>query len=137
MSIADAVVAAISDAVPVPVYDGLVLQTPPQRHVVVYVDNGTLSSMAVCGVSDSAVVRWTIHAIAPDRAMAAWLAMRVRDAIVDQTMTATGWVCGPVQHTFSQQPQREEVVMERPISNAIDQYSLLATRVPVEDSSSS
>lgn len=136
MTVADAVIEMVGAAVlDVAVFDGAVPNTPPDRYVVVYADNGTLDALAACGESDSATYRWQITAVAADRQTSAWLADKVR-ATVDARPTVDGWECGPVQHTYSMFPQRDETVQERPVVYAVDQYSLLATRTGDESSSS-
>lgn len=110
------------------VFDGIIPPTPPRRYAVVYIDDGTLSSLAVCGRSDTATVRWQVTAVAPDRQMASWISQRVRDNTVDTAPTADGWVCGPVNHVFSERPGRDETVAERPVVFKPDLYDLLATR---------
>lgn len=130
MSIPDAIIAAITAAVdPAKAYDGLVAEQPPERYVVVYPDAGTLAALAVCAVSDAVVHRWTVHSVAPDRAMAMWLSTAVRDALVDSRPVVDGWFCGLIRHTYSQPPVREETVMARPVINVMDTYRLDANRV--------
>jgi hypothetical protein len=130
VTIPDAVVAASQASVPgVVVYDGLVPATPADRYAVVYVDNGTLRALAVCGESDTITVRWQITSVAPDRQRAAWIATRIRDTTVDTRPVAAGWGCGQITHVYSQPPQRDEAVQERPVVYAVDQYELLANRV--------
>lgn len=144
MTVPDAVIARIVAAIPggvlaatdpdqqfpdtqVPVYDGIVPTTPPTRYVVVYIDIGTRQALAACGASDSATVRWQTTSVAPNGPMARWVADKVA-ASVDVRPAAAGWVCGPIQHTYSQRPQRDETVAERPVVYQVDQYELLATR---------
>lgn len=151
MTVPDAVIAGIVAALPgaelwdgereldpgdLVVFDGIVPPVPPRRYVVVYADPGTVAALAVCARSDSATFRWQTTSVAPDRAAAHWLSTAVRDGTVDTRPAAAGWSCGPVRHTFSQLPQRDEQVMERPAVYAVDQYALLASRVlePVESS---
>lgn len=130
MSLAAAILASIKAAVPgVTVYDGIVPDEPPDRYVVVYVDDGTLAALAVCNQSDSATCRWQTTCVAPDREMAGWLATRIRDNTVDTTPVAAGWTCGQICHQFSERPSRDETVQEKPVAFKIDLYDLLATRV--------
>lgn len=139
MTVPDAVVALIAAAVPtgVVVYDGIVPTTPAERYVVAYVDPGTLTALSVASVSDDLMVRWQTTTVAPDAAAARWLAARVRDSIVDQKPTVDGWSCGQVSHTYSQTPQRDEAVMERPVVYLVDLYAVRAARVDESSSSSS
>jgi hypothetical protein len=145
VNIPDAVIARIVAAIPggvlastdadevflanqVPVYDGIIQNTPPRRYVVVYVDIGTLRALAACGANDSATVRWQTTSVAADGGQVRWIAEKVRDS-VDTKPLADGWSCGPIQHTYSQRPQRDETVAERPAVFQVDQYEVLATRV--------
>lgn len=121
----------------VTVYDGRVPEEPDARYAVFWPDIGTVRAAAVCGVSDDAVFRWQVTSVAPDRQQAAWLAERLRDAIVDARPIADGWVCGQIVHTYSQQPQHDETVMELPVVYMGDLYEVRAQRVPMGDSSSS
>lgn len=144
MTVPDAVLARIVAAIPggvlattdtdqvfppdqVPVFDGIIPQTPPARYVVVYIDIGTREALSACGVHDSAYVRWQTTSVAPDGAMARWVAEKVCDS-VDTRPVAPGWSCGPIQHTYSLRPQRDETVAERPVIYQVDQYEVLATR---------
>lgn len=142
MTVPDAVVAAIADALPeaevwdgsalndddLLVFDGIVPPKPPRRYVVVYADPGTLSALAVCSESDSATFRWQVTSVAPDRQVATLLAVAVRDGIVDTRPAAAGWACGLVRHNYSSTPARDEQVLERPVVYQVDQYALLASR---------
>lgn len=144
MTVPDAVLAQIVAAIPggvlattdtdqvfppeqVPVFDGLIPAVPPSRYVVVYIDIGTRQALAACGSSDSAYVRWQTTSVAADGQMARWVADKVCDS-VDTRPVATGWSCGPIQHVYSQRPQRDETVAERPVVYQVDQYEVLATR---------
>lgn len=125
----DAVLAKIRAAVPeVTVYDGIIPAEPPTRYAIVFVDDGTLDALAACGQHDSATVRWQVQSIAPDRQMASWIAKTIRDTTVDTKPVADGWVCGPIQHRFSERPGNDETVGERPVVFKPDLYDLLATR---------
>lgn len=129
MTLPDTVVSMIAAAVSgVTVYDGIIPAEPPSRYAIVYIDDGTLRALAACGTSDSATVRWQVQAIAADRQMASWVATTIRDWIVDRTPTVAGWVCGPVQHVFSERPGRDETVAVKPMVFKPDLYELLATR---------
>lgn len=129
MTLSAAILTSIRAVVPgVDVYDGIVPDEPPDRYVVVYVDDGTLAALAVCAQSDSATCRWQTTCVAPDREMAGWLATRIRDNTVDTTPVAAGWSCGRICHQFSERPSRDETVQEKPVVFKIDLYDLLATR---------
>jgi hypothetical protein len=141
MTVPDAILAMVRAAVPgVTVYDGRVPdgpqeETPPDRYVAAYIDPGTLDdggieNRKVAHQSTGLTVRWQVTSVAPDRQMAAWLAERVRDGLVDQRPTVAGWACGLIEHTLSRLPRPDEQVQERPVVVAVDQYQLLAERLP-------
>lgn len=132
MTLPDAVLAMVRAALPpdVTVYDGLVPPgvTPPTRYAIAYFDDGTLAAVAACNDSDSATLRGQVTSVAPTREMASWIATKIRDAVVDATPAVDGWVCGRIQHVFSERPGRDETVAERPVVFKPDVYELLATR---------
>lgn len=133
----DVVYGLLVAAVPgVTVYDGRVPEEPGSRYGVFWPDIGTVRAITVCGVSDDVVFRWQVTSVAPDRQQAAWLAEKLRDSTVDVRPVVDGWVCGQIVHTYSQQPQHDETVMERPVVYMGDLYELRAQRVPAESSSS-
>lgn len=146
MNVPDAVVAAVADALPdaevwdgktpfddddLLVFDGIVPPKPPRRYVVVYADPGTVAALAVCGESGAATFRWQVTSVAPDRQLASMLAVAVRDGTVDMVLVPDGWSCGPVRHNYAGLPARDEQVLERPVVFQVDQYVLLASRVPL------
>jgi hypothetical protein len=149
VTVADAFVAAVLDSLPddayvwdgsepmqnddLVVFDSRVPPEPPHRYVVVYPDNGTLNALAVCKVSDSATFRVQTFCVAPDRVRAAWLSQRVRDGVTDLRLSVDGWSCGQILHTYGQLPQRDEQPTERPNVHMIDQFQLLASRVPAAE----
>jgi hypothetical protein len=112
------------------VFDGIVPPTPPRRYVAVYIDDGTRDDAeSVAHQSTSVTHRWQTTCVAPDRQMAGWLAGRVKDALVDARPVAAGWSPGLIEHTFSQLPRPDELVLERPTVFAVDQFRLLAERI--------
>jgi hypothetical protein len=112
----------------VPVYDGIIPKTPPLRYVIVYISPGTLQALAACGQHDSAYVRWQNTCVAPDGGQVRWIVEKSRDGTVDAKPSAAGWSCGPVEHVYSQYPQRDETVAERPSVYQVDLYEVLATK---------
>lgn len=119
----------ITDPDDVYVFDGLVPPEPPHRYAVVYADTGTLNALAVCSISDSATYRWQVTSVGRDALEARWIATRIKDGIVDQKLSATGWSCGQIEHNYGGFPARDEQVMDRPVVYLIDQYVLLASRI--------
>lgn len=131
MTVPDAVIAMIRAAVPaVAVYDGIVPRgvTPPERYAIVYIDDGTREALAACNRSDSATFRWQVTSVAGTREQASWIANSISAATVDATPTADGWFCGQINHVFSERPNNDETVAERPVVFRPDVYDLLATR---------
>jgi hypothetical protein len=119
------------------VFDGRVPAEPPKRYVAYWPDHGTRDALAVCGVSDDVMYRFQTTSVAPDRQQAEWLAERICDGVVDLKPAVTGWECGPIGHTYAQQPQHDETVMEHPVVYMADLFEVRAQRLPEDDSSSS
>lgn len=147
MTVADAIVALVVDALPagaylwqrsdtapapddLVVFDGIVPPAPPDRYVAVYCDDGTRNAGQVSHESTGATFRWQTTCVAPDRQMAAWLAGRVKDGLVDASPVVDGWSPGLIEHTFAQLPRPDEQVLERAVVFAVDQFRLLAERLP-------
>ena len=135
MSIGETILDMVRDAVPgVAVYDGRVPDqhetpgVPPARYVVVYVNDPHRVAEDVGHTSSGGAVHWQVSCVAPDRAMASWLATTIRDAIVDVRPAAAGWSCGLVEHSVSLRPRADEAVQERPAVLVVDQYELLVER---------
>lgn len=121
--------ASAIDNADVVVFDAIVPPKPPKLYAVVYVDDGTLSALAVCNESDSANLRWQVTAVAPYREQASWVASKIRFGSVGKNPAANGWATGKICHELSEPPGRDETVPELPVIYKIDRYDLLATRV--------
>lgn len=133
MSVPDAVLTLVRAAVPaVTVYDALVPDEPPARYAVYWPDDGTRSldpdDTRVATISSGERFRFQISTVAPDRQMAAWIARAIRDAITDTTPAVDGYTCGPIRHTLSASPDREEQVLARRAVLIADRYEILADR---------
>lgn len=128
----DAILAMVRDAVPpdVTVYDGQVPEQPPDRYVVLYMDNGTRRAEGVEHQSTGRLFRWQVTTVAPDRGMAGWLAEAVADALTDQRPDVPGWSPGLIEHTHSRTPRADEQVLARTVVVAFDLYQLLAEKLP-------
>lgn len=138
MTLADAVIDMITAGIPagVPVYDNAVPDDgvggePPQRYVVLWMPNPTRDTEGVDGQSTDRLTRWQTTAVAPDRGMAAWLSNAVTDALTDETPIVEGWVCGPIQHSMSFQPDAEEMVLSRKRVSIMDRFESRAQYVGV------
>lgn len=144
MTIPDAVLGLIVAAIPggvlastdadqvflptqVPVYDGIIPNSPPSRYVIVYIDPGTREALAACGQHDSKTIQLQANSVAPDGEQVRWLADKVAD-IVDVTPQSPGWACGPMEHTYAQRPQRDETVAERPAVYQISLFKVQASK---------
>lgn len=118
----------------VPIFDGTVPSSLAcTQWVVVYCDSGTVSWEAVDAVSRTGFFRVQTTSVAVDQyrgsAMAGWLSARVRDALVDWVpVGVTGWSCSPIVHDLAQPPRRDDDVLERVTTYAVDQLHLIADR---------
>ncbi len=139
MTVPDAVLALIEAAAePVPVFDSGVPDEDesaplPDRYAVIWPDDGTrgldAEDMRVATASTGERFRFQVSSVAPDRQMAAWIARRIRDAITDTVPVVEGYSCGPIVHTLSASPAREEQVLARRSVLIADRYELLADRL--------
>lgn len=139
VTVPDAVLVLIRAAVPgVSVFDSGVpdqdeSSETPSRYAVFWPDDGSRDM----GPLDSRVAtrstgerfRFQVSSVAPDRQMAAWIARRIRDAITDAAPTVEDYSCGPIVHTLSASPAREEQVLARRSVLIADRYELLADRL--------
>lgn len=137
MSVPDAVLAVVRAAVPVTVFDAMVPDPDggdvPERYAVYYPDDGARGlapeDMRVALASTGERYRFQVSSVAPDRQMASWIARRIRDAITDATPAAEGYMCGPIRHTLSAMPDRDETVLSKRSVMIADRYELLAERL--------
>lgn len=138
MTIPDAAVAAVRAALTawssVKVYDSIITGDPSNQYVVVYPANGELSSVDLDCTYDSGRFTFQVTSVAAGTSRllgqeCRGLATRVRDTLVGQVLTIDGWACDPIEHDFSQGPQRDEDVLERPTVFAADGYRLDAHRL--------
>lgn len=139
MTIPDAAVAAVRAALAawsgVQVFDSIVTGNPAGQYVVVYPTSGELSSVDLDFTYDSGRFTFQVTSVAAGTSRSLGqecrgLATRVRDALVGQVLVVSGWACDPIEHDFSQNPQRDEDVLERPTVFAADGYVLNALRLP-------
>jgi hypothetical protein len=132
MTMPDAILALAKASIPaVTVFDSGAPDennTPdmPERYAVYWPDLGTPQAGGVCGTFTGGLYRWQLNFVAPDRAMAEWMALKVRDAILGITPVIPGFSCGQVQLPFSLPARRDEQVLSRRVVVAIDRYELLA-----------
>lgn len=139
VTVPDAVLVMIEAAVPgVAVFDSGVPDQDetvplPARYAVFWPDDGSRDmgpfDTRVATVSTGERFRFQVSSVAPDRQMAAWIARRIRDAITDAVPEVEGYTCGPIQHTLSASPAREEQVLAHRSVLMADRYELLADRL--------
>lgn len=137
--IPDAILALIEAAVPdVAVYDSGVptgdsSDPVPERYAVLWPDDGTRTldpeDMKVATQSTGEAYTWQVSSVAPTRQMASWIAKRIRDAITDETPAVEGYSCGPIRHTLSATPDRNEQVLAKRSVLMADRYELLAEQL--------
>lgn len=139
MTVPDAILALIEAAIPgVTVFDSGVpdedeSEPLPTRYAVYWPDDGTRAlgpeDMRVAVQSTGEQFTFQVSSVAPDRQMAAWIARTIRDAITDETPIVEGYSCGPIRHTLSASPDRNEQVLSRRSVLIADRYELLADHV--------
>lgn len=138
MTIPDAAVAAVRAALTgwtgVKVYDSIITGDVPLQYVVVYPTSGELASVDLDCTYDSGRFTFQVTSVAAGTSRSLGqecrgLATRVRDALVGKVLAVEGWSCDPIEHDFSQSPQRDEDVLERPTVFAADGYTLDALRL--------
>lgn len=139
MTVPDVVLGLIVAAVPVvTVFDSGVpdedeSEPLPTRYAVYWPDDGTRGldpdDMRVAVQSTGERFTFQVSSVAPDRQMAAWIARTIRNAITDVTPVVEGYSCGPIQHTLSASPDRQEQVLSRRSVLIADRYEFLADRV--------
>lgn len=133
MSIRKAVLERHRSAVQ-PVYDGEVPvdeQGRPvaQRYAVLYASPGARSAEDLTRVAaDRYVFRWQVTAVGLTPEQAEWVAVRCRDAVLDERLTAEGWELGSVEHRSSADIRKDEDIPGLVLFYAVDTYQLPATR---------
>jgi hypothetical protein len=98
----------------------------PERYVVYWPNLGTPQSGSVAGTFTGGLYEWQFNFVAPDRGVAEWMALKVRDSILGTKPFIPGFSCGQIQLPFSLPARRDEQVLSRRVVVAIDRYQLLA-----------
>lgn len=117
-----------------PVYDGKVPlddQGRPlvQRYAVLYAAPGQRTADDLIRVAhDRYVFRWQITSVGRTAEQADWVAVRCRDAVFDEPLTATGWDLGSVEHRSSADVRRDDDIPGGDLFYAVDTYEVPATR---------
>ena len=132
MSVPEALLALLEAAV-TPVYDGKVElndkgRPAADRYAVLYADAGTRNSDDLPLTADRYVHRWQVTSVGEDRRQVEWVAIRCRDALLDQPLVVAGWELTPVVHESSSAIRRDDDLPGEPLFFAVDTYSLTATR---------
>lgn len=127
---------AAAGSPPLLVLDGIVPDGTVAPYALVYFaietpDGLTVPDWLSLTLASTAInARAIVHSIgadpqAPKSARA--VAGRLRAAVLDQTLTVSGWSCGPVRWIEGQPPQRNEDVPGSPVFDQVDLYGWTAT----------
>lgn len=128
--------AAASGSPSLAVYDGRVPDSPEPAYALVYFSIETPDGLSVpewLSLTLSSVVinaRAIVHCVGadPEGAKAARaVAGRVRAAVLDRTLTVSGYSCNPVRWIEGQPPQRSEEVPGVAVFDQVDVYGWTAT----------
>lgn len=140
-TIADGLLAELRSLFPTPsglasdvtVYDGDVLPNPTNRYVVLYAGSGLRESSTVDGRHDDLTDEFSVTCVAgnpaatgPFTAMTRALQAKVRDHLAGLVLDVTGMTCGPIVHTFSRQPVKDESVQDRQVMYSVDEFTVQA-----------
>lgn len=129
-TVTDAIVQGVQDAAPGwTMYDAILPSEPGLQYGVVFGSDGQLLRKAYNGEPRDGIWRWYVTSVAADRHAASWHAMTVRDFFLGTRLVADGWLCSLATHVHSVNPNRAESVLPRPAVIAVNEYSLLATRI--------
>ena len=118
----------------VQVHDGEIRGIPANRYLLMGIGNELRSASSVDGVHRDYSGTFTVTSVAmnPDSHLAATylarnLARRVRDHFVGRKLAVDGLELGPIVHTFSQIPQKDDDITDRVVMFVVDEYAVLAT----------
>lgn len=132
MTVPEAVLALLRTFV-TPVYDGQVPlndkgRPEADRYAVLYADAGTRNADDLPLTADRFVHRWQVTSVGSDRRQAEWVAVKCRDALLDEPLAVDGWHTTPITHESSSVIRRDDDLPGPPVFYAVDTYSLTATR---------
>lgn len=132
MSLPDAVLARMRTVVD-PVYDGHVpvdAQGRPlvQRYAVLYASPGLRSADDLGRTADRHTFPWQVTSVGQSREQVEWVAIRCRDALLDEPLVEAGWQIGIVEHLTSSQIRRDDDIPGDSVFYGVDTYELTATR---------
>lgn len=128
---ADSVLAAVVAAVPgdVHVYDTMVDGVPPARYVLLFIPGGLRSMTAIDNQSDHLSLHFDVMTVVASKngvyaaPQCRALASRVRDALTDHVVTATGWRNAQIKHAGSRPPAPDETTPNKKVF-CTDQFEL-------------
>jgi len=133
VSLTDAVLELLRTGVtPVPVHDG----DPPvdgdgnpvgERYAVLWSSTPERSPDDVGHTSDWVTGRWQVTSVGTSRAQAEAVAVRCRDALVDNRPAAPGYATTPLRHASSSPIRRDDDYPGQDLFVAVDTYTLNAT----------
>ena len=131
---ARAAVLARMEAVVDPTYDGEVPvdkkgRPLEQRYAVLYATPGQRATDDFTRTqADRHVFRWQVTSVGGTAEQAEWVAVRCRDALMDERLRVEGWETGVVEHRSSSDIRPDEDIPGQTLFVAVDNYSLTATR---------
>lgn len=131
MSTRDDVLTRLRAAV-TPVHDGKVptdAQGRPldERYAVLYAAPGLRSSEDLGRTADRLTDRWQVTSVGTTPEQVDWVAVRCRDALVDEPFVVGGQQVAPVEHTSSSPVRRDDDIPGGELFYAVDTYALIGT----------
>lgn len=114
------------------VFDAIVQGKPPAQYAAVYASTAHIDDDSLCTYGQG-VIRVQVTSVASGPGSLGQecrgIAERVRDHLAGRVLIADDWRCGEIEHDYSNPPQRDEDVLDRPTVFATDGYRFLVVRV--------
>lgn len=132
MSIVGAVISALRAKQNMPtVFDGAVPNDPPVFYVVVYADEGVISSASIGGDSGLRDMDFQFRYVANTAATVRGIQALVRTVIIDRTFTSDGWAAtfDPDYRHASGLPEPDESIPGRLVVTGFDNLTAQCRRV--------
>ena len=115
------------------VYDGDVPAKPSNRYVVAYIGSGLRESSTTDGRHADLTDDFQVTCVAgspdstgPVGVMVRWLQARVRDHFAGLVLDVSSTACGPIVHTLSRKPVKDESVLDRQVMYTVDEFVVQA-----------
>lgn len=120
----------------VQVHDGEVRGIPANRYYLAGIGNELRTSSTVDGVARDYSGTFTVTSVAmnpdsnaPVTFLARNLAKKARDRLVGLKLDVDGLEVGPLVHTFTQRPLKDDDITDRVVMFVVDEYAVLATAI--------